>query len=243
MAFYPYTYSQLRVPSGTRQILVLIESTEFQAAGELYYRVFNGLPSIDYTVNPSTAGYTAISSNNLINVTNNQYVVFSALGKNTSPVSTKVSVVSMPDFSLIGSFTISIQTVAGDVTPNPLPNWCNVSADTLGSTYTYSAAQITGITVPITLRVSGDVSNFGQLYYYRDPSPFSIANCGSDSSSPSSYGMNQINDNGTFVVNPDEYVSFGIESTELITGSVQIQIINVSDGNAVLDTFSASTTS
>jgi hypothetical protein len=243
MAFYPYTYSQVRVPAGTRQIMVLIESAEFQAAGELYYRVFNSLPSIDYTVNPSTAGYTAISSNNLINVTNNQYVVFSALGKNTSPVSTKVTVVSMPDFSVIGSFTINIQTVAGgDVTPNPSPNWCNISCDIIGTTFIYATDQITGITTPITLRLSGNVSAFAELYYYRDTNPFPVANCGSDSLDPSSYGMLNIYDNDTFTVNPDEYVTFAILNTSLTTGSAQIQIINTSDGNVVLDTFDAAIT-
>jgi len=238
MAFYPYTYSQVKVPAGTRQIMVLIDNKDFQAAAEMYYKVTSTLPSIDKTVDPTTVGYTAISTNNLISVTDNQYVTFSAAGKNTVPIKTAVTVVSMPDFTTIGSFTLSIQTVAGGATPDPI-NLCGISGDVLGSTFEYAEARITGITVPITLKLeySGPFT-VGQVYYYTDTNP-GPGNCTTDSFSPSAYTMIPIFPDGTFVVNNNDYVYFGVEPTGLTLGSVTLTLRNLTGGNTILDTFIA----
>ena len=117
----------------------------------------------------------------------------------------------------------------GDVTPNAV-NWANVTGEY--SNVTTSMLQITGITTSITLKVSFVLNTGIQLNQ-----KYSVQ-------SSASFGTGTaIANDGTFTVSNNQYVGFRADcggacgSTKVSTWT----ITNVSDGDAVLDTFTITT--
>ena len=122
------------------------------------------------------------------------------------------------------------KTAAADNTPAAV-NWANVTGEY--SNVTTSMLQITGITTSITLKVSFVLNTGIQLNQ-----KYSVQ-------SSASFGTGTaIANNGTFTVSNNQYVGFRADcggacaSTKVSTWT----ITNVSDGNAVLDTFTITTT-
>ena len=109
----------------------------------------------------------------------------------------------------------------GDVTPDPTPNWTDGQG--FDVPILTSTVQIQGINVPITLSFT-DVSGDGLTL---EASVNTI----------NSYGGNitsYVGPGTTFVVNPDEYVTFACIAG--VPGSqADIQIYNDSDGGVFLD--------
>ena len=108
----------------------------------------------------------------------------------------------------------------GGVTPNAV-NWANVNnVQALGGLT--AMLQITGITETITLRVAHSGNSNSTKYYLN---------------SSNSHGTGtEIANNGTFTVSNNQYVGFGASSPSA-GGNRSFTITNVSDANAVLDTF------
>ena len=112
----------------------------------------------------------------------------------------------------------------GDVTPAAV-NWANVS----GAQTTQTAmVQITGIDQTITLRVaySGSLSNV--VYSVQSSASFGTGT--------------SISNNGTFTVSNNQYVGFGAQINFSGTATQSFTITNVSDSDAVLDTFTITCT-
>ena len=115
----------------------------------------------------------------------------------------------------------------GDVTPNAV-NWAN-AVPPGNQTFTRTAMlQITGITETITLRVvhSGGATAAG----------YSV-------NSTATYGTNtSIASNGTLTISNNQYLGF--QASIAFTGSAtqSFTITNVSDADAVLDTFTITCT-
>lgn len=108
----------------------------------------------------------------------------------------------------------------GDVTPNPTPDWIDVTQPSF-PIYT-NTVQIQGITVPITLSFT-DIS----------PDGFTI---NASVNTVNAYGGTITNYTGpgtTFIVNPNQYVTFA--ATDGGFGSAAINVNNVSDGGILLD--------
>ena len=114
----------------------------------------------------------------------------------------------------------------GDVTPNAV-NWANVTGEY--SNVTTSMLQITGITTSITLKVSFTGIQQNQKYSVQSSASFGTGTA--------------IANDGTFTVSNNQYVGFRADcggacaETKVSTWT----ITNVSDGNAVLDTFTITT--
>ena len=114
----------------------------------------------------------------------------------------------------------------GDVTPNAV-NWANVTGEY--SNVTTSMLQITGITTSITLKVSFTGAQQNQKYSVQSSASFGTGTA--------------IANDGTFTVSNNQYVGFRADcggacgSTKVSTWT----ITNVSDGDAVLDTFTITT--
>ena len=108
----------------------------------------------------------------------------------------------------------------GDVTPNAV-NWANASG---GPETETAMLQITGITATITLRVvytgAGDTRKY---------SVQSTASFGSGT---------VIASNGTFTISNNQYLGFSMSTTSNRPQTTNFTITNVSDADAVLDTFS-----
>jgi len=64
----------------------------------------------------------------------------------------------------------------------------------------------------------------------------------SSSSDPASNGYTNIRHNDTLTVSNNQYVVFGVQSGTGVTTSSTITVKNNSDGNATLDTFTATKT-
>ena len=121
------------------------------------------------------------------------------------------------------------KTSAVDNTPAAV-NWGNVSAiatKKFGTTYTYSAQQITGISTSITLRVV--FTNIAELIWYK------IQNTGTlPTGSPGNNNYNYAAHNSTITVSNNEYLVFGTNG-----GSFTVTVNNTSDSDATLDTFTS----
>jgi hypothetical protein len=106
----------------------------------------------------------------------------------------------------------------GDVTPNEV-NW----GFPYGQSIAISAMlQITGITSTITLRVAFTGNQINQKYSVQSTASFGTGTA--------------IANNGTFTISNNQYLGFSSETTSG-TESTFWTITNVSDGNAVIDTF------
>jgi len=127
----------------------------------------------------------------------------------------------------------------GDNTPAAV-NWSNVSSTRVGksTTYVYSAQQITGISTSITLKTEFSNSALVEMYYKVQ----STGTVPSSSSDPASNGYTNIRHNDTLTVSNNQYVVFGVQSGTGVTTSSTITVKNNSDGNATLDTFTATKT-
>jgi hypothetical protein len=110
----------------------------------------------------------------------------------------------------------------GDVTPAAV-NWANVTGEY--SNVTTSMLQITGITTTITIKVSFTGTQQNQKYSVQSTASFGTGTA--------------IANDGTFTVSNNQYVGFRADCG----GACAVQktstwtITNVSDSNAVLDTF------
>ena len=111
----------------------------------------------------------------------------------------------------------------GDVTPNAV-NWANAS----GGIVTESAMlQISGITSTITLRVAYSGVNINQKYSVQSTASFGTGTA--------------IANNGTFTISNNQYLGFSCESPYPFFNTDTFTITNVSDADAVLDTFQLTT--
>lgn len=130
----------------------------------------------------------------------------------------------------------NLGVVAVDVTPNAV-NWANITYNGTLGIYDGTERQITGINQTITLRVTNDASTDG-VYYYVSNTSGSIITGGGDGVvnglDPPSGGMDWLPHNGTFTVSNNQYVTFAASGNAF---DCTHSVINTSDGNAVLDTF------
>lgn len=108
-----------------------------------------------------------------------------------------------------------------DVTPNPTPDWADVSD--LPPVYS-STVQIQGINTPITLSIT-DVAGDGVSI---DISVNTINAYGGTITTYSGPGT-------TFIVNPNEYVTFKAYDFPVPGTSAGFDVYNDSDGGAFLD--------
>ena len=108
---------------------------------------------------------------------------------------------------------------AGDVTPNAV-DWTFYGG---GNPATSAMLQITGITVPITLRVNytQDIGAYDQRYSVQSTASFGVGT--------------PVNDNDTLVISNGQYLGFQSQSMGG-TKATYWTITNVSDGNALIDT-------
>ena len=107
----------------------------------------------------------------------------------------------------------------GDVTPNAV-NWTSSEVNQTSHT---TMLQITGITSTITLRVTFD----GNLYMH-----------GYSINSSATFGsVTNFANNGTLTVSNNEYLGFQAAILSDGFASANFTITNVSDSDAVLDTF------
>ena len=126
----------------------------------------------------------------------------------------------------------------GDNTPDAvLWNDASVQFAKKQYQYIYSNSGISGISSSITLKVEFSDTAFPYFYYKVDNTVFPPAN----NSPPTSNSFINILHNGTFSVANNEYVHFCPIRSTTGTVSTTVTIKNVSDGNATLDTFTAST--
>lgn len=135
--------------------------------------------------------------------------------------------------SITGLTTIQNLGAGSDVTPNAV-NWIDIPYDGIIGFFQYTERQITGINQTITLRVTNTSSSDG-IYYLVSSTQGVIVN-GDESilADPGSLGMSYLPHNSTFTVSNNQYVTFGGSSN---TTNFTNTVTNVSDGDAVLDTF------
>lgn len=121
---------------------------------------------------------------------------------------------------LAKSICVSAKKSGGDVTPNAV-DWTYYGPQ--NPAYT-TMLQITGITTPITLRVTytNDFSAYGQQYSVQSTASFGTGTA--------------IASNGTFTVSNGQYLGFSSSSYGGFSATYWT-ITNVSDGNAAIDTF------
>ena len=143
------------------------------------------------------------------------------------------------------AYKISIlrQKSTPDVTPNAV-SWAdlyyNESGPPFGGNgFNISKRQITGISTPITIKISADPSTV-DLYYLVSNSIFPPEDEGVPNSWPTDVGLNLIANNGTFSVSNNQYLSLAV--TSFSSGNGTITLTNLSDNDTVLDTINYTVT-
>lgn len=136
----------------------------------------------------------------------------------------------------------SISVGGGNVTPSPTPDFSKVSYNCISGEFLYNSQQIQGITTTITLKVKyNDFTPIGSIWFNlnEEDQIGIISNIQPPSAQEGFTGLqyNPIGNNETFTVNPDQFVSFGLEGNFLIDGNYTVEVVNVSDSDALLDTF------
>jgi hypothetical protein len=131
--------------------------------------------------------------------------------------------------------TLAKKGSAADVTPAAV-NWADVYYDNDSGLYGYSEKQITGINQTITLQVQIANGAGTTLYYFVSSSAGAkVSGDATSATSPSSFSMNSIANNGTFTVTNNQYVTFGVQTGCNMNPVVTVK--NQSNSNATLDTF------
>lgn len=123
-----------------------------------------------------------------------------------------------------------------DVTPNPI-NWGNITYSDGFTTYGTDTQQVTGISVPITLALTNQTNSNIDVWY-------KVSSTGTVGASYEiqTTGYTLLN-NGTFSVDPNYYVTFLAAYAPGWRGSptsVNVNIVNTSDSNTLLDSFTVS---
>jgi hypothetical protein len=108
----------------------------------------------------------------------------------------------------------------GGVTPNAV-NWANASG---GQETQTAMLQITGITTTITLRVFYTGTGAFRKYSVQSTASFGTGTV--------------IASNGTFTISNNQYLGFSMSASSSRPQTTNFTITNVSDADAVLDTFS-----
>ena len=119
-----------------------------------------------------------------------------------------------------------------DVTPNPTPDWGTVGYNDPVQYWNYSQQQIQGINTTITLRTNYDAT-YSTLWYAVSNTTFGFSN----GSPPMDQGFTSISNGGTFTVSNNQWVAFGGEFTFPLPSDATVTVVNQSDGNSTLDTF------
>jgi len=125
---------------------------------------------------------------------------------------------------------------AADVTPAAV-NWADVYQDNDSIRWFYSERQITGINQTITLKVEYDTSTVDIYYFVSSSAGAKVSGDATSMTRPSGFSMNFVENNGTFTVSNNQYVTFGTMGG--CTNNPTITVKNQSDSNATLDTFLA----
>jgi len=133
---------------------------------------------------------------------------------------------------ILHKFKHSAPAAACDYTPAAV-NWSNITYEYSNSLSRGTRQQITGITCNITLRVTFATTQM-KLYYAVSSSSGLTFN---PISGPPYSGYTQIATNGTFSVANNDYVYFVMDDVDNVEDSITVTVVNTSDGNATLDTF------
>ena len=208
----------------TSQVCLRFNST---MACTFYYKVLTGAGASSLLATDSGIGWTVLNkTNGEISFYLGQAVHIGVLG--TVVESGLLNCINVSDNNtVVGPVTISVSAPAappppsGDSTPDPV-NWAYYYN---GTTPTPTAMlQITGITAPITLRVT----------YTGGPS---IADHRYSVQSTAVFGTGTgIASNGTFTVSNGQYVGFSSASLSGLAATYWT-VTNDSDGGALVDTF------
>jgi len=126
-----------------------------------------------------------------------------------------------------------------DVIPTPM-NWGNVSMDGIEGSFVYATKRVIGINQAITLKINFSAAN-ASLYWGKNAAANELPpDDFTDYFPPDFYGMSTIANNGTFTIQPNDYVSFGVNDATLASGSFTVTVRNASDADTILDTFTVS---
>lgn len=209
----------------TSQVCLRFNST---MACTFYYKVLTGAGASSILATDSGIGWTVLNkTNGEISFYLGQAVHIGVLG--TVVESGLLNCINVSDNNtVVGPVTINVAAPAaapppsGDSTPDPV-NWASYYN---GITPTPTAMlQITGITVPITLRVTyeGALGSYDHRYSVQSTAAFGTGTA--------------IASNGTFTVSNGQYVGFSSASSSL-SSTTNWTVTNDSNGGALVDTFS-----
>jgi hypothetical protein len=127
----------------------------------------------------------------------------------------------------------SVAVINPDVTPNAV-NWTGNTQASSPSNMT-NGQQITGISGSITLKLNVDTNNLSGIAYgvnSTNSTPSSFTYISQDPFGPG--------DTNTFTVSNNDWLFFSYShQTSTLCVLSTVSVINVSDGNTVLDTFQA----
>jgi hypothetical protein len=219
--------SSARVISGiTRPLGIQISWT-----GGTFLSAFEASISANATWNPGTV-IDLSGGTTTFRILNGQYLLFRYTDNGTQDqVNITVENASKSPVGTIDTFNMYSGTNAY------FTAGFNDVYDDGGTIWTYDTRQVSGINIPVTLRVEYNQDPYNQLYYSASASPISL-----DPNAPPidlvNGPMTAINDGDTFVVNDNDYIDFGILcSNHSFNDTIFVGVYNVTDNNSFVGSF------
>lgn len=199
---------------------------------DLYYKI-SSAEQFGPLTGPPDGTWTKITARQFTTPTivNNQWVSFTVYDTTNSDTSRSISVSGGSPSAPLDSFTIS-STSCPDYTPNPSLNWNNLWHDIGSDESNIVSQRFLGINRPLSIKLDIGAGTKPVLYYkISSTSLVGLLPIGAPDGT-----WTAVNSDTTITVNLNDWLNFRCYNSDLTVSSRTFDVVNVSDGNTVLDT-------
>lgn len=199
---------------------------------DLYYKI-SSAEQFGPLTGPPDGTWTKITARQFTTPTivNNQWVSFTVYDTTNSDTSRSISVSGGSPSAPLDSFTIS-STSCPDYTPNPSLNWNNLWHDIGSDESNIVSQRFLGINRPLSIKLDIGAGTKPVLYYKISSSSL----VGALPIGAPDGSWTAVNSDTTITVNLNDWLNFRCYNSDFTVSSRTFDVVNISDGNTVLDT-------
>jgi hypothetical protein len=216
----------------TLLITALVGGSPNSGPPDLYYKISSAQQTGPLT-GPPDGTWTKITTNPFTTplIFNNQWVSFAVYDTTNSDASRLIDISGGTPSVPLDTFTIS-STSCPDYTPNPTPNWNNLSHDIVSDESNIVSQRFLGINRPLSIKLDIGAGTQPVLYYKKSSTNLS----GLLPIGPPDSSWIAVTSDTTITINLNDWLNFRCYNADLTVSSRTFDVVNVSDANTVLDT-------